>query len=98
MNTITRISDVLRVIADIMDKEENHTIHYIEEHFAQPLQQCRILSNSEVAEMLKISLSQVSKLIKTGKLKTTVDRRVTEYHLRRYLFPNEQTNLTSQTT
>ena len=98
MNTITRLSDALRLIADLMDTEENHTIHYFHEHYAQPLQQCRIFTNSEVAEMLNVSASQVTKLIKTGKLKTTEDGRVTEYHLRMYLFPNKETNLTNQTT
>jgi excisionase family DNA binding protein len=85
MESQNRFSEELREIADRMEVNDNYIIKYLHDHFLRPLQECRILSKNEVAEMLKVSASYVSKLTKNGVLKTTADGRVTEFHLREYL-------------
>ena len=85
MNSNKHLSDELRDLAARVDKYENQTIQYIHDHFVRPLQECRIYTKIEVAEMLKVSAPYVSKLTKTGVLKTTADGRITQYHLREYL-------------
>ena len=85
MNTKKCYSDELREMADRMDSSDNHVIQYIHDHFIRPLQESRIFTNNEIAEQLHVSPSQVTKLIRTGKMPTTADGRITEYHLWQYL-------------
>ena len=89
-NSKKRLSEELRELAGRVDVMENQTIQYIHDNFVRPLQECRTYSKSEVAEMMAVSPPYVSKLTKSGVLKTTADGRVTQYHLREYL-----TNLSS---
>jgi hypothetical protein len=85
MSIKKRFSDELRELADRMDNNDNYIIQYIHDHFIRPLQECRIYTKNEVAEKLEVSASYVSKLTKSGALKTTIDGRITHYHLREYL-------------
>ena len=93
MSKSIRISDELRELADRMDKHEIHIIRYIHDHFIRPFQECQLFTKTEIAKQLNVSLSQVTKLIKTGKLLTAADGRVSEYNVREYITGNEQTDL-----
>jgi len=55
------------------------------DRYVQPLQASKILKKVEVAKRLDVSPSTVTILIDTGRLPTTADGSVTEYHLLKYL-------------
>ena len=97
MSNLKRLSDELRELADRMDNHDSHIIRYIHDHFLRPLQECQLFTKTEIAELLNVSSSQVTKLIKTGKLHTTADGRVSEYNVREYITRNEQTDLPNPT-
>ena len=97
MSRLTRISDELRESADRMDKHEIHIIRYIHDRFIRPFQECQLFTKTEIAKLLNVSLSQVTKLIKTGKLATTADGRVSEYNVREYITRNEPTDFPNST-
>lgn len=89
-----QFSNQLRAIADEMDRchladspapLSDEMIEKVHETFIRPIMESRILKNNEVARKLHVSPSTVAALINAKKLTTTVDGKVTEYHLRLYL-------------
>jgi len=68
----------------------------LNDRYVQPLQASKILKNVEVAKRLDVSPSTVTILIDTGRLPTTADGRVTEYHLWQYLTHDGKTTLSVQ--
>lgn len=93
------LSKVLREIANELDEGEEkvqdsnnseEVIQTIHDKFFKPLSESRILKNIEVAERLNVSPATVTNLINSGSIETTVDGRISEYHLWKYLRNNKK--------
>ena len=95
MESITKIFEQLaKEIAQnnekLLQSFVQSLFNMLNERYFKPLHESRILKNKEVAKRLNVCPATVTQLIDTGKLSTTADGRVTEYHLLRYITYGEQ--------
>ena len=79
------INDLMFLVAKEVAKNNEWLLQELHDRYVRPLQETAILKKKVVAQRLNVSPGTVTNLIETGKLQTTVDGCVAEYHLREYL-------------
>ena len=76
-----------QMTAEMLVEHDEWLVQTLHDQYVKPLQESVVLKKVDVAKRLNISPSTVTQLIDTGRLATTADGRVTEYHLWQYHYP-----------
>ena len=85
-------NDIMYLVAEEIAKNNEWLLNELHKRYVRPLQETAILKKKVVAKRLKVSPGTVTGLIDTGKLQTTVDGCVSEYHLWDYLMRHVKFN------
>ena len=91
---MNNLPDKLRDIADQLERQSRNEVEtglsdemkqFIQTNYIRPIQESRILKNSEIAKILHLSPTTVGTMVKKGIIDSTPDGKITEYHLWKYL-------------